>query len=221
MNDAHFGERAALYALGALDDAESAALQAHLRICAACAKLVGEAERDVDTIASLETRRRAPEELRQTRRTPSCACASAAGTLVAFCGHCRGISHWGSSIGVLVGTKPRDAGCDALAKCGDGSACHNRASHGEFPADQRCACRRRYVPFRWLVVRNRRTRSVARAPGRLDARRRADDAGRRRASRPGCDALSTQESSHGATRPNGRPARRRAGAASLLAGFGR
>jgi anti-sigma factor RsiW len=63
MNDAHFGERAALYALGALDDAESAALEAHLRVCPACAKLVGEAERDVDTIASLQTRRRAPNEL--------------------------------------------------------------------------------------------------------------------------------------------------------------
>jgi anti-sigma factor RsiW len=63
MNDAHFGERAALYALGALDDAESAALEAHLRVCAACAKLVGDAERDVDTIASLQTRRRAPQEL--------------------------------------------------------------------------------------------------------------------------------------------------------------
>jgi hypothetical protein len=63
MNDSHFGERAALYALGTLDDAESAALEAHLRVCAACAKLVGEAERDVDTIASLQTRRRAPNEL--------------------------------------------------------------------------------------------------------------------------------------------------------------
>ncbi|HLY03216.1 MAG TPA: zf-HC2 domain-containing protein [Candidatus Cybelea sp.] len=63
MNDAHAGERAALYALGALDDAESAAMEGHLRVCAECAKLVGEAERDVDTIASLETRRRAPDEL--------------------------------------------------------------------------------------------------------------------------------------------------------------
>ena len=63
MNDAHFGERAALYALGALDDDESAALEAHLRVCAACAKLVGQAERDVDTIASQQTRRRAPNEL--------------------------------------------------------------------------------------------------------------------------------------------------------------
>jgi anti-sigma factor RsiW len=63
MTDAHFGERAALYALGALDATESAALEAHLRVCAECAKLVGEAERDVDTIASLETRRRAPEAL--------------------------------------------------------------------------------------------------------------------------------------------------------------
>jgi hypothetical protein len=63
MNGAHFGERAALYALGALDDVESHALEAHLRVCAACTKLVGEAEREVDTIVSLEARRRAPQEL--------------------------------------------------------------------------------------------------------------------------------------------------------------
>ena len=37
MNDAHAGERAALYALGALDDADAAALEAHLRVCAECA----------------------------------------------------------------------------------------------------------------------------------------------------------------------------------------
>ncbi|MGA7200218.1 MAG: zf-HC2 domain-containing protein [Candidatus Cybelea sp.] len=63
MNDAHAGERAALYALGALDDGDAAALEAHLRVCAECARLVGEAERDVDTIASLQTHRRAPQEL--------------------------------------------------------------------------------------------------------------------------------------------------------------
>lgn len=65
MNDAHIGERAALYALGALDEAESAAAAAHLRVCAACAKLAGEAERDLETIASLETRRQAPPELHE------------------------------------------------------------------------------------------------------------------------------------------------------------
>jgi len=63
MNDAHLGDRSALYALGALDDAESAALEAHLRDCAECTNLVGKAERDVATIASLETRREAPLEL--------------------------------------------------------------------------------------------------------------------------------------------------------------
>jgi anti-sigma factor RsiW len=63
MNDMHLGERSALYALGALDDAEFSALEAHLRVCAECANLVGQAERDVATIASLEARRDAPLEL--------------------------------------------------------------------------------------------------------------------------------------------------------------
>jgi anti-sigma factor RsiW len=65
MIEAQAGERAALYALGALDDADAAALEAHLQVCAECARLVGEAERDVDTIASLQTRRRAPQELNE------------------------------------------------------------------------------------------------------------------------------------------------------------
>ena len=65
MNDAHIGERAALYALGALDATESIAVEAHLRVCAECTNLVGQAERDVATIASLETRREAPLALRE------------------------------------------------------------------------------------------------------------------------------------------------------------
>jgi anti-sigma factor RsiW len=63
MNGEHIEERAALYALGALDDQESAALEAHLRACPECAQAVGAAERDVALVASLQTLRQAPQEL--------------------------------------------------------------------------------------------------------------------------------------------------------------
>ena len=46
MNE-HVGEDAALYALGALDEAERAAIDAHAARCEACARLLGEAEDDV------------------------------------------------------------------------------------------------------------------------------------------------------------------------------
>ncbi len=52
-----------LYALGALDLRENAAVEAHLRECAACAQVVGAAERDVALIASMEPHQEAPPEL--------------------------------------------------------------------------------------------------------------------------------------------------------------
>ncbi len=45
--NAHVGDDAALYALGALDDAERAAIDAHVATCDACARLLGAAEDDV------------------------------------------------------------------------------------------------------------------------------------------------------------------------------
>ncbi len=42
--DDHIGERAEIYALGALDDPERAAVDAHVRTCATCAARLGEAE---------------------------------------------------------------------------------------------------------------------------------------------------------------------------------
>jgi anti-sigma factor RsiW len=63
MNDVHAGDRAALYALGALSDDESAALQAHLRSCPECARAVGAAERDVEALVALQPRREPPPEL--------------------------------------------------------------------------------------------------------------------------------------------------------------
>ncbi len=52
--NAHIGDDAALYALGALDDAERAAVDAHVAGCAACAGLLGEAERDATRLFACE-----------------------------------------------------------------------------------------------------------------------------------------------------------------------
>ncbi len=59
----HIDDRAALYALGALDENEAAAVRAHVAQCAACAQAVGAAEADVALAASLEPRYEAPAEL--------------------------------------------------------------------------------------------------------------------------------------------------------------
>jgi hypothetical protein len=63
VTGAHVGDLAELYALGALDDAQRAAIEAHLTACAPCAQVVGAAERDVELIVSLETRRQPPRAL--------------------------------------------------------------------------------------------------------------------------------------------------------------
>ncbi|MGC1380641.1 MAG: zf-HC2 domain-containing protein, partial [Candidatus Baltobacteraceae bacterium] len=60
MTSGHVGDNAALYALGALPDAERASVEAHVRECTACRQLVGSAERDVALMASLEPQRPAP-----------------------------------------------------------------------------------------------------------------------------------------------------------------
>lgn len=66
MTRGHIEDRAELYALGALDPAETSAIETHLRECSTCAQIVGTAERDVALIALRESRRNAPPEL--TRR---------------------------------------------------------------------------------------------------------------------------------------------------------
>jgi anti-sigma-K factor RskA len=78
MAHEHVGDRAELYALGALDERESATIESHVRRCASCADLVGLAEHDVASIASMESQRSAPPELagrieralQVNRRTP-------------------------------------------------------------------------------------------------------------------------------------------------------
>jgi hypothetical protein len=63
--DRHIADLAELYALGALDEMERAAVDAHLRDCPSCAAFVASAERDVALIASMESRHRAPPELQR------------------------------------------------------------------------------------------------------------------------------------------------------------
>jgi hypothetical protein len=63
MTYGHVGEFAELYALGALDERERAAVETHLVACEPCTRLVGAAESHVALIASLEPRREAPPAL--------------------------------------------------------------------------------------------------------------------------------------------------------------
>ncbi|MGA8574475.1 MAG: zf-HC2 domain-containing protein [Candidatus Cybelea sp.] len=63
MTHEHVEDRAALFALGALDDAERATVETHLRVCTACARAVAAAEADVALVASMEARHEAPPDL--------------------------------------------------------------------------------------------------------------------------------------------------------------
>jgi anti-sigma-K factor RskA len=63
MTHEQIADLAELYALGALSDSERAGIDEHLRHCASCAQLLGNAERDVALIASMEPQRAAPREL--------------------------------------------------------------------------------------------------------------------------------------------------------------
>jgi hypothetical protein len=60
-SDVHAGEAAELYALGALDEREQAALEAHIVHCAQCLRRVGEAE---ETLLALERGSKAVEVTR-------------------------------------------------------------------------------------------------------------------------------------------------------------
>lgn len=63
MTHQQCADLAELYALGALDETERAAVDEHVRGCSSCAQIVGAAEHDVALIASMETQRIAPAEL--------------------------------------------------------------------------------------------------------------------------------------------------------------
>ncbi|HEY1883676.1 MAG TPA: hypothetical protein VGG51_11615 [Candidatus Cybelea sp.] len=59
----HVDDRAALYALGALEEDEAASVRTHAARCVTCAQALGAAEADVALAASLESRLEAPVEL--------------------------------------------------------------------------------------------------------------------------------------------------------------
>ena len=59
-DDRHLGERAELYALGALDDEDAERVNAHCDRCSACARLVGAAERAVATLLAATVPEHAP-----------------------------------------------------------------------------------------------------------------------------------------------------------------
>lgn len=63
MTHQQIADIAELYALGALDDSERAAIDEHLRGCTTCAQLLAKAERDVALIASMEPQLAAPHDL--------------------------------------------------------------------------------------------------------------------------------------------------------------
>lgn len=69
MKFGHVEDRAALYALGALSDAERAQMDEHFRECSACAAAVGQAEEDVARIVATEPQRTAPPSLQTRLRT--------------------------------------------------------------------------------------------------------------------------------------------------------
>lgn len=63
MSVQHIGDDAALYALGALGDLERARVDAHVRTCDACARMLGQAEDDVTAIVAAQTRYEPSAEL--------------------------------------------------------------------------------------------------------------------------------------------------------------
>lgn len=88
MTYQHVGDLAELYALGALDDRERSAIDAHVRSCPACTELVGSAERDVALVASMEPRHPVPPDLtgriERMLRPPSSAWAGLAALAAAL-----------------------------------------------------------------------------------------------------------------------------------------
>ncbi|HZY98024.1 MAG TPA: anti-sigma factor [Candidatus Baltobacteraceae bacterium] len=62
-NFEHIGDAADLYAVGALDDFEQAAIDKHVAGCDECARLLGAAEARVTVLAEADARHKAPVQL--------------------------------------------------------------------------------------------------------------------------------------------------------------
>ena len=65
----HISEDAALYALGLLDERESAAVDAHVVSCEACARLLAQAYDDVAAMATAEQQYEVPVRIASVRRS--------------------------------------------------------------------------------------------------------------------------------------------------------
>lgn len=61
--ETHDTERAALYALGALNESEVHEFERHARTCPQCARAIGDAERDVALLVALQPQHQPPLEL--------------------------------------------------------------------------------------------------------------------------------------------------------------
>lgn len=66
----HLGDLAALYALGALDEAERADVERHVLACDACSRLLAQAQADVTAIEAARPLVEPPRELRAPREAP-------------------------------------------------------------------------------------------------------------------------------------------------------
>jgi Putative zinc-finger len=188
----HVEDRAALYALGALADDECAAIDAHVRECSACAFALGAAEDDVALISSNEHQQSAPPELaaridrllqthplaakRQAWRPAwRYAAAIAAALLIGLL----------PSAYLWLENRTMQHGV-VLAQSG---AMDRLAGAKHFLPTTASPARGSNVCARWFVVRGRSARGIEAALSRVDARRRAHDARRRRSERQHCDAL--------------------------------
>lgn len=67
----HLGERAALYALGALDERERADVERHVLACDACCRLLAQAEADVTEMEASRPQFEPPRTLRAPRTAPA------------------------------------------------------------------------------------------------------------------------------------------------------
>ena len=207
MTHEYVAERAELYALGALDDDERRAIEAHLRECSSCAQVVGAAERDVALIASMEAHRAAPPELaariertiRPQRSAWPLAYALAAALLV---GLLPSAYFWSENRRIHATMLAQNAVMERLA-----GAPHRMTKFHPMQAGP--AADVVYAPDGswYLVVVRGRGQSARRC---VDARRRAHDARQGSPARQSCDALPAEESSDGSARAHGwRPGRRR------------
>lgn len=115
MRDDHVGESAELYALGELDDLESARVERHARTCEPCARRLGEAEETVLQLVEsgeMPAQRPAPLDRRirfaqPASRTPAWIAAVAAAFVI-------GLLPWGVTVTQRPAAGTSQAAIDAM-----------------------------------------------------------------------------------------------------------